>query len=212
MSTKIEYNGSIVATVEGGNTATLPVKGKEMETDILVTVPEAEDSAVPIEVATEAEMTALLESGEVGGVYKYVGESTDAYENGALYVLEEDALVGTWVFNSEVTTDLSETVLFVSSDTSSSSVFGVLTTTSGVYNLVCDYFYSASNSYIGFRLIPSVNPKFAVAYTDSSSSTALYSRPLTALAGHELVLYDNISELNIADEFRPFMESNATKQ
>lgn len=40
MSTKIEYNGSIVATVEGGNTATLPVKDKEMATDILVTVPE----------------------------------------------------------------------------------------------------------------------------------------------------------------------------
>lgn len=43
---------------------------------------------LPIEVSTAAEMTALLESGEVGGVYKYVGETTDAYENGALYVLE----------------------------------------------------------------------------------------------------------------------------
>lgn len=48
---------------------------------------EAEDSALPIEVSTEAEMTALLESGEVGGVYKYTGE-TGTYENGALYVLE----------------------------------------------------------------------------------------------------------------------------
>lgn len=45
---------------------------------------------LPIEVSTEAEMTALLTSGEVGGVYKYVGETTDAYENGALYVLEEE--------------------------------------------------------------------------------------------------------------------------
>lgn len=47
------------------------------------------DSPIPIEVSTEAEMTALLESGEVGGVYKYTGESTDTYEYGALYVLEE---------------------------------------------------------------------------------------------------------------------------
>lgn len=46
------------------------------------------DSPLPIEVSTEAEMTALLESGEIGGIYKYTGE-TGTYENGALYVLEE---------------------------------------------------------------------------------------------------------------------------
>jgi hypothetical protein len=64
-------------------------------------VPEATDSPLPIEVATEAEMTALLTSGEVGGVYKYTGETTDTYENGALYLLEEEeeSIVGTWVFN-----------------------------------------------------------------------------------------------------------------
>lgn len=49
-------------------------------------------SAVPTTVSTEAEMTALLESGEVGGVYMYVGETTETYENGALYVLEEEAV------------------------------------------------------------------------------------------------------------------------
>jgi hypothetical protein len=90
--TKIEYNGSIVATVESGNTATLPIKDKKMKSDIVITVPEAEvatDSPLPTEVSTEAEMTALLESGEVGGVYKYTG-TTGTYENGALYVLEEE--------------------------------------------------------------------------------------------------------------------------
>ena len=33
-------------------------------------------------------MTALLETAEVGSVYKYTGETTDTYENGALYVVK----------------------------------------------------------------------------------------------------------------------------
>jgi hypothetical protein len=45
------------------------------------------NSAIPIEVSTEAEMTELLKIGEIGGVYKYTG-TTGIYENGALYVLE----------------------------------------------------------------------------------------------------------------------------
>lgn len=47
------------------------------------------DSPLPIEISTEAEMTALLETAEVGAVYKYVGETTELYENGAWYVVEE---------------------------------------------------------------------------------------------------------------------------
>lgn len=45
-------------------------------------------SSLPIEVATEDEMTALLSTAEVGSVYKYTG-TTGTYENGALYVVEE---------------------------------------------------------------------------------------------------------------------------
>lgn len=45
------------------------------------------NSAIPIEVSTEAEMTELLKIGQIGGVYKYTG-TTGVYENGALYVLE----------------------------------------------------------------------------------------------------------------------------
>lgn len=44
-------------------------------------------SSIPIEISTESEMTALLESAEVGSVYKYTG-TTGTYENGALYVVE----------------------------------------------------------------------------------------------------------------------------
>lgn len=96
----VEYNGSVIATIENGNKATLPIKDKKMKSDIVVTVPEATDSPLPVEVSTEAEMTALLESGEVGGVYKYVGETTDAYENGALYVLENNLITFTVGSNS----------------------------------------------------------------------------------------------------------------
>lgn len=48
-----------------------------------------DDSALPIEVSTEAYMNALLETGEDGGVYKYTGETTADYENGAVYILSK---------------------------------------------------------------------------------------------------------------------------
>lgn len=87
----VSYNGVVITAIESGNTATLPVKDKKMVGDIVITVPKAEggtDSPLPTEVSTEAEMTALLTSGEIGGVYKYTG-ATGTYENGAYYVLEK---------------------------------------------------------------------------------------------------------------------------
>lgn len=100
MSTKITYNGKTTELADG-YIATLPCKDYKMATDVVVEAPEAvevEDSAIPTEVSTEAEMTALLESGEVGGIYKYTG-TTGTYENGALYVLEEE------MYTISVTTD-----------------------------------------------------------------------------------------------------------
>lgn len=47
------------------------------------------DSPLPIEIANETKMNLLLETAEVGSIYKYTGETTDKYENGALYVVEE---------------------------------------------------------------------------------------------------------------------------
>lgn len=63
------------------------------------------DSPLPIEVSTEAEMTALLTSGEVGGVYKYTG-TTGTYENGALYVLEEEVATYTITVSTSGTVSL----------------------------------------------------------------------------------------------------------
>lgn len=49
-----------------------------------------ESSPLPIEVSTEAEMTALLKTAEVGSVYKYTGETTATYEYDALYIVSEE--------------------------------------------------------------------------------------------------------------------------
>lgn len=86
---KVTYNDAVIASLEGGNIATLQCAGKKMIDNIIVTAPEIENSPLPIEVATEEEMNALLETAEIGNIYKYTGE-TGTYENGALYVVEED--------------------------------------------------------------------------------------------------------------------------
>lgn len=82
------------------NATKQPAPAIDGYSEVVVNV-EATDSPLPIEVSTEAEMTELLESGEVGGVYKYTGETTDAYENGALYVLEAELI--TFTVNSSIT-------------------------------------------------------------------------------------------------------------
>lgn len=43
-------------------------------------------STIPPEISTEAEMNAL----EIGTVFRYVGETTEAFENGAYYVVEKN--------------------------------------------------------------------------------------------------------------------------
>lgn len=58
--------------------------------DVGVPTSGGEDSPFPIEVSTEAEMTALLETAPVGAIYKYMGETTDTYENGVKYELCEE--------------------------------------------------------------------------------------------------------------------------
>jgi hypothetical protein len=52
-------------------------------------------SAIPPQVSSEEQMNALFESGEIGGVYKYTGETTDIYEQGGLYLLENKLITFT---------------------------------------------------------------------------------------------------------------------
>ena len=48
----------------------------------------AKNHYTPLEIATEEEMTAILQTASVGEFYRYTGES-GIYENGAVYIVEE---------------------------------------------------------------------------------------------------------------------------
>lgn len=93
-------SGALIDTIYDQNFIAGNIKKDTSIFGVVGTYKGGTDSPLPTEVSTEAEMTALLTSGEVGGVYKYTG-TTGTYENGALYVLEEEteSIVGTWVFN-----------------------------------------------------------------------------------------------------------------
>lgn len=47
-----------------------------------------EDSALPIEIQTGAEMEELLETGKPGEIYKYVGPTSNTFKNGGIYIIE----------------------------------------------------------------------------------------------------------------------------
>lgn len=49
------------------------------------------NSPLPVDISTEQEMTAILEGATqemIGGIYRYIGETTDTYETGEFYILE----------------------------------------------------------------------------------------------------------------------------
>ena len=87
----IFYGGKTVTTLNGGEYVTIHTKGQKMEDDLRVEVARASggDSDKPPEIATEAEMTALLDTAEIGAVFKYTGATTAKYENGTHYIIEE---------------------------------------------------------------------------------------------------------------------------
>ena len=88
MSIEISYKGNVIASVADGKKAIVRCNDDKMKGDLEI-ISKGGDSPLPIEIATADEMTALLETAEVGAIYKYTGATTDTYENGALYIVEE---------------------------------------------------------------------------------------------------------------------------
>lgn len=65
---------------------------KRLDTELgeLRKLAEAERFPLPKEISTEAEMNTILANAtesSIGAVYKYVGEPSDTYEYGALYII-----------------------------------------------------------------------------------------------------------------------------
>lgn len=88
MSVTISYNDATLVTIEDGERVTLHTRERKIEEEIQITA--VKTNSVPVEVTTEAEMTALLETAEVGSVYLYTGATTDTYENGQYYIVIEE--------------------------------------------------------------------------------------------------------------------------
>lgn len=80
---------AVVGTKEITENGTYNASDDNLEGYSSITVNVPSSGGLPTEISTEAEMEALLETAEVGSVYKYTGE-TGTYENGAYYVLEEE--------------------------------------------------------------------------------------------------------------------------
>lgn len=67
------------------------VNGRKVLSAKIVTKVEVVSDGFPIQCATEDEMTSVLENAteeSVGKLYKFVGESTETYEQNAIYIIE----------------------------------------------------------------------------------------------------------------------------
>ena len=50
---------------------------------------DSEEVSYNLEVSSPEEMNSLLTINNVGNVYKYIGESTEEFTNGAIYIVED---------------------------------------------------------------------------------------------------------------------------
>ena len=63
------------------------IKSNEM-VDLIKSIGDSGTAQIQ-QISSATEMTKLLSSNNIGSVYKYVGETTEKYINGDIYVVEE---------------------------------------------------------------------------------------------------------------------------
>lgn len=75
MATEIKYNGSVIASPEAGQTATLKCQGMKMETDLVVSVP-AEIGDIPDGYIKPSGTLTITENGTYD-ITEFVGVSVN---------------------------------------------------------------------------------------------------------------------------------------
>lgn len=83
----ISYGDRIIVISDGQETIELPCDGKEMYRNIFIDVPEMPQPGRPIEAKTEEELLLYLNAKEAGIVVRYIGETTENYQQGQIYLV-----------------------------------------------------------------------------------------------------------------------------
>lgn len=130
-------------TVTENGTVT-PDTGYDGLSQVIVNVP---SSAIPVDVSTDAEMTALLTADNVGKVYRFTG-TTGTYINSDLYVVEKEEEPPTpSVFTVSITGGYDNSCsVFDGSDESGISL-GYLGAETKTYQITSGYIYLDANQH-----------------------------------------------------------------
>ena len=84
--TDVYYDNTLIASLNYEQTTVVPCEGQKMASNIVINAPKNVEQ--PIEISSVTEMNALLTEKHLGGVYKYVGETTESFEKNAIYIVE----------------------------------------------------------------------------------------------------------------------------
>lgn len=132
-------------------------------------------NTTPPEISTETEMNAL----EIGTVFRYVGETTEAFENGAYYVVEETVSGYTIDFSGlsvNGNTDTSTLTIYDGQDDSGKVVYQETSTqdfTLTSYQFTSGYFYITFTSSLAddFNDVSATGGVTITSYSTSAATT-----------------------------------------
>ena len=201
-ATVITYNGSTIATLESGQTATIKTAETEVEHDIVIT------PAFPIEIAY-GDIIATAEAGQTATI-KCANTEMEHDIVVSAKAEEEDGVVGTWVFNDTFPSVDTNGRLFLSyANTYEAESFGTLALADGtVIHLGNAVLSSSTGRYFGIQIQCSAqtSPLIQVGKTNAQYSDydANLSLKGAALTINKPVLYD--------EGALEWLKANATKQ